>query len=144
MGDAVGWRQEVMGLDSFSAYILNFHRGFRVLNFLAISRFEFVNKLEAARKDNIELETKKYGNLFLRIWRCKGIPCNYLQQETYNNSSWIRPWTTSRFLGAAKKHVSKPGGRRNFSTCRNKRFFTEISTSFLKVDHPRERPLKRV
>ena len=56
-----------MGLDSFSAYILNFHRGFRVLNFLAISRFEFVNKLEAARKDNIELETKKYGNLFLRI-----------------------------------------------------------------------------
>lgn len=60
-------KKYVVGLDSFSAYLLNFHRGFRVLNFLAISRFEFVNELEAARKDNIELETKKYGNLFLRI-----------------------------------------------------------------------------
>lgn len=38
--------------------LLKFHRGFKVLNFLAISRFEFVNKLEAAIKDNIEFEKK--------------------------------------------------------------------------------------
>ena len=47
-----------MGLDSFSVCLLKFHRGFKVSNFLAISRFEFVNKLEAAIKDNIELEKK--------------------------------------------------------------------------------------
>lgn len=48
-----------MGLDSFSVCLLKFHRSFKVLNFLAISRFEFVNKLEAAIKDNIEFEEKK-------------------------------------------------------------------------------------